>query len=179
MKHIILPLSALLLAPLAWFHAAESTAAHKSTAPITTTIPALDELAGDWMEVASLSNFPSVNSFQGALKTHPNLTTSLYTTFPPYANGGDSGVLTMNGKLVTATRSRWYPYQVLRRATVDGVEMESAIRMPFEQRGVLCRLTLKNTTAKPQTLDLTWAFSGQVCRYPDASWATARQGPPL
>jgi hypothetical protein len=134
-------------------------------------VATLDELAGDWMEVTTIRNFPSVNNFRGALKTHPNLTAFLLTTFPPYANGGDSGVLTINGKPVTATESRWYPYQVLRRATVDGVEMESAIRMPFEQRGVFCRLTLKNTTAKPQTLDLTWAFSGMACRHPDAAWA--------
>ena len=135
-------------------------------------VPTLDDLAGDWMEVNTIRNFPSVNNFRGALQTHPNLTTFLHLAFPPYANGGDSGVLTLNGKPVTATGSRWYAYQVLRRATVDGVEMESAMRMPFEQRGVLCRLTLKNTTAKPQTLDLTWAFSGRVCRHPDAAWAT-------
>jgi hypothetical protein len=167
---LLVCLAALLLAPLAALHAAETTAAHKSTAPITTTIPSLDELAGDWMEVATIRNFPSVNNFWGALKTHDNLTTFLYTTFPPYANGGDSGVLTINGKLVTATRSRWYPYQVLRRATVDGVELESAIRMPFEQRGVFCRLTLKNTSTNSQTVDVSWVFSGQVCRHPDAAW---------
>jgi hypothetical protein len=122
------------------------------------SIPSLDDLAGDWMEVNTIRNFPSVNNFWGALQTHPNLTTFLYATFPPYANGGDSGVLTINGKPVTATESRWYPYQVLRRATVDGVEMESAIRMPFEHRGVFCRLTLKNTTTNSQTLDVSWAF---------------------
>ena len=154
-------------------HAVEATfdtAVHAGNAALG--VPTLDDLAGDWMEVATIRNFPSVNNFRGALQTHPNLTTFLLATFPPYANGGDSGVLTLNGKPVTATGSRWYPYQVLRRATVDGVEMESAIRMPFEQRGVFCRLTLKNTTAKPLTLDLTWAFSGRVCRHPDAAWAT-------
>lgn len=158
-------LTVLLLAQITAIQAAEAT--YPSDA-----IMSLDDLAGDWMEVASLRNFPSVNNFWGGLKTHPNLTTCLLTTFPPYANGGDSGVLTINGKPVTATESRWYPYQVLRRATVDGVEMESAIRMPFEQRGVFCRLTLKNTTTNSQTVDVSWAFSGQVCRHPDAAWAT-------
>ena len=137
-------LTALLLALFIALHAAE-------TRYPSDTIMSLDELAGDWMEVNTLRNFPSDNNFWGALQTHPNLTTFLYATFPPYANGGDSGVLSMNGKPVTATGSRWYPYQVLRRATVDGVEMESAIRMPFEQRGVFCRLTLKNTTTNSQT----------------------------
>ncbi|MEI7903488.1 MAG: hypothetical protein WCK89_24885, partial [bacterium] len=136
-----------------------------------TTIPSLDDLAGDWMEVNTLRNFPSVNNFWGALQTNPNLTTFLVATLPPYANGGDSGVLTMNGKQVHATGSRWYPYQVLRRGTMDGVELESAIRMPFEQRGVFCRLTLKNTATNSQTVGVSWAFSGQMCRHPDAAWA--------
>jgi len=135
------------------------------------TIPTLDDLAGDWMEVNTLRNFPSVNNFWGTLQTNPNLTTFLVATLPPYANGGDSGVLTLNGKQVHATGSRWYPYQVLRRGTMDGVELESAIRMPFEQRGVFCQLILKNTATNAQTVDVSWAFSGQVCRHPDAAWA--------
>jgi hypothetical protein len=134
-------------------------------------IMSLDELAGDWMEVNTLRNFPSVNNFWGALQTNPNLTTFLVATLPPYANGGDSGVLTLNGKQINATGSQWYPYQVLRRATMDGVELESAIRMPFEQRGVFCRLTLRNTATNSQTVDVSWTFSGQVCRHPDAAWA--------
>ncbi len=74
---------ALLQAPLTALHSAETT--YPSDA-----IMSLDELAGDWMEVNTLRNFPSVNNFWGALKTHPNLTTFLYATFPPYANGGDN-----------------------------------------------------------------------------------------
>jgi hypothetical protein len=31
-------------------------------------------------------------------------------------------------------------------------------------------LTLKNTTTNSQTLDVSWTFSGQVCRHPDAAW---------
>ena len=112
------------------FLIAFATAVHAGNA--AQGVPTLDDLAGDWMEVNTIRNFPSVNNFRGALKIHDNLTTFILSAFPPYANGGDSGVLTMNGKLVTATRSRWFPYQVLRRATVEGVELESAIRMPFD-----------------------------------------------
>ena len=162
-KRAVITLAAL-LAPLIALHAAEAT--HPADA-----IMSLDELAGDWMEVNTLRNFPSVNNFWGTLQTNPNLTTFLVATLPPYANGGDSGVLTLNGKQVHATGSRWYAYQVLRRGTMDGIELESAIRMPFEQRGVLCRLTLKNTATNSQTVDVSWAFSGQVCRHPDAAWA--------
>ena len=93
-------------------------------------VMSLDELAGDWMEVKTLRNFPSVNNFWGTLGTGPNLTAFHLLTFPPYANGGVSGGLTVDGQPVTATESRWYPYQVLRRATQNGIEMESAMRMP-------------------------------------------------
>jgi hypothetical protein len=135
-------------------------------------VPSLETLAADWMVVATLRNFPSVNNFWGALKTGSNLTEFSMLTFPPFANGGTSGVLSVDGKPVKAVESRWYPYQVLRRTTQNGIEMESAIRMPFEQRGVLCQLTLKNTGTEKRTLDLSMQFIGAVRKHYDRNWNT-------
>jgi hypothetical protein len=52
-------------------------------------------------------------------------------TVAPFSQGGAAGELLLGGKPVTAAESRWIPYEVRRRATVDGVVIESAIRMPF------------------------------------------------
>ena len=81
-----------------------------------------------------------MNNFWGALKTTRDLTGFGLLAFPPYSQGGAGGEVFIDGRPVLSAQSRWYPYQVLRSAVHDGVSMQSAIRMVFENRGVLCRL---------------------------------------
>jgi len=49
---------------------------------------------------------------------------------------------------------RWFPYQVLRKAQVEEVEIETAVRMVFEAPGVLFRIQLKNLGQETRPLDL-------------------------
>ncbi len=132
----------------------------------------LDELAADWIDAGSLGNHPAVFNFWGGLKTESNLTAFEHLVFPPYSQGGGSAVLSVDGKPIRAEQSRWFPYQVLRRATRDGVILESAIRMPFEQQGLFCRLTATNRNAMPRTLNLALLFYGRVRSYKPAAWNT-------
>ncbi len=137
-----------------------------------TGVLSLDELAADWMDASTLRNHPAVFNFWGGLKTESNLTAFEHLVFPPYSQGGGSAVLSVDGKPIVAEQSRWFPYQVLRRAAWDGVVMESAIRMPFEQQGLFCRLTATNTNATPRTLNLALLFRGRVRSYNPVAWDT-------
>jgi hypothetical protein len=132
----------------------------------------LDELAADWIDAGTSGNPPAVFNFWGGVKTEANLTAFECLVFPPYSQGGGSAVLSMDGKPIAAEQSRWFPYQVLRRATRDGIVMESAIRMPFEQQGLFCRLIATNTNATPRTLNLAMLFHGRVRSYEPAAWDT-------
>ena len=96
-------------------HAAVATGTAAEATTQAGGVPSLDDLAADWMEVKTLRNFPSVNNFWVRL-AGPNLTSFDLLTFPPYANHGEDGVLKIDGKPVEAAESRWYPYQVSRRA---------------------------------------------------------------
>ena len=118
----------------------------------TVTVPALDQLAADWMDTQMLCNRPSVYNYWGGLKTTGNLTAFEFLTFPPYAQSGSSGEFAVDGEPLAATGSRWYPYQVVRRAVRDGMALESSIRLPFEQRGILCRVLIHNSDAVPRHL---------------------------
>jgi hypothetical protein len=159
-----------------------------------TDVPTLDELASDWTDVATLRNFPSVMNFSGGLQTTENLTGFQNLTFPPFALGGSKpfswseglnspslGVeqkeqgecaLVLDGGPVVATASRWLPYEVQRKAVVGGVEMESFIRLPFEQKGVLQRLVLHNKSAVTRSLVISLNCRGRVRFYPDKAWQT-------
>jgi hypothetical protein len=134
-------------------------------------IPSLDELAADWMEVKTLCNFPATYNYWGGLLSTPNLTAFSCLAFPPYSQGGELGVLMVDGAPLATAYSRWYPYQLVRRTVRNGVTIESAIRLPFEQRGVFCRLALSNGTAKSRSLNLGLLFRGQVRQFAGATWA--------
>jgi hypothetical protein len=135
-------------------------------------VPSLDELAADWMDAKTLCNRPAVHNFWGGLKTTGNLMAFEFLTFPPYSQGGWSGEAVVDGTPVAAEQSRWYPHQVMRRAVRDGVTLESSIRLPFEQQGVLCRLVICNTTARRSDLTLGLQLHGRVRRFAEALWNT-------
>jgi hypothetical protein len=138
----------------------------------TSAIPSLDELSGKWLEVNTLRSFPTVMNFVGGVQASQNLTAFQNLTVPPYAQGGLSGELLLDGMTINATLSQWHPCQVLRKATVNGVELESTMRMPFEQQGVLIRLRMRNHSNKAQTLHLSIKGSGKNRLYASEKWAT-------
>ncbi len=135
-------------------------------------VPSLDELAADWMDAKTLRSRPAVYNFWGGIKTTGNLAAFDCLAFPPYSQGGWFGEATVDGEPVAAEQSRWYPYQVERRAVRDGVTLASSIRLPFEQQGVLARLVIRNATAEPRQLTLGLTFHGKVRRFAEASWNT-------
>ena len=134
------------------------------------SVPSLDELAAAWMEVKSLRNFPSVNSFLGALKTTTNLTAFEFLAFPPYSEAGGAGELQLEGQSLPSHESRWLPYEVQRRTTREGVTLESAIRLSAGEQTVLVRLSLTNQTSAPRTLNLALQCGGRVRCFPPDAW---------
>ncbi|WP_133995703.1 glycosyl hydrolase family 95 catalytic domain-containing protein [Dinghuibacter silviterrae] len=152
-------------------------------------VPSLDELASDWMDVPTLRNFPSVMNFAGGLQTTENLTGFQNLTFPPYAEGGGMPyswgegfspdpkgrgecTLRINGQPVNATGSRWLPYEVQRKTVVDSVGMQSFLRLPFEQMGVLQKLILDNRSSGRRSLVISLHCHGRVRRYANEEWRT-------
>lgn len=135
-------------------------------------VPTLDELSGRWMEVNTLRSFPTVMNFVGGVQSSQNLTAFQNLTLPPYAQGGSSAELLLDGMPLNATLSQWHPCQVLRKATVNDVELESTMRMPFEQQGVLIRLRISNQSNKTRVLNLAMKAYAKNRLYPSAQWAT-------
>lgn len=137
---------------------------------VKSAIPSLDELSGEWMDVNTLRNFPSVMNFAGGVQASQNLTAFQNLTLPPYSQGGLSGELLLDGKPLTATQSLWQPFDVCRKTAVNDVELESTMRMPFEQRGVLIRLDISNHSKETRTLHLALTGNGYVRQYAPQEW---------
>lgn len=128
-------------------------------------VPSLDELAGTWMPVGTLLNMPALNNFHGSLHAGTNLLSFSELTFPPLSLGGECLRLALNGINVQAHESRWYPYQVIRRATMGPIALQSTMRMAFEQQLVLIELQVTNTGDRTAAADLDVELGGYVRSY--------------
>jgi concanavalin A-like lectin/glucanase superfamily protein len=139
-------------------------------------VPGLDELAGAWMSAGTLLNMPSVSNFSGSLHVGANLLSFGELTLPPLSLGGECASLSLNGVNVQAHESRWYPYQVLRAATVGAIVLESVVRMAFEQPVVLLELDVTNTAAVTLEAGIDIQLGGYLRSYPGTwQWTIPRQ----
>lgn len=60
-------------------------------------IPNLDELAGDWMAGNLIEHTPALSNFHGSLESSRNILGVQNLTIPPFAQGGELGILSLNG----------------------------------------------------------------------------------
>jgi hypothetical protein len=87
-----------------------------------------------------------------------------------WATAGSTARVRFNGKRHRAEEYRWYPHQVRRRATVDGLHVESTVRMPDQRPSVLLELTIANPGPRDGQLRVEVELLGPVRRY-DSEWS--------
>ncbi|MFE2538873.1 LamG domain-containing protein [Actinacidiphila glaucinigra] len=112
-------------------------------------IPALDDLAGDWMPAARLAHLPSLRNQWGQGHVNADLTSLSWLAFPPYSGGYHTGVLRIDGTPLAAERLRWSPWGVERAAALGTLAVHTEVRMGYERSRLLWRITLRNTSADP------------------------------
>lgn len=136
-----------------------------------TSVPTLASLAADWVPAASLAAWPALNNGGGALRASANVAGLEMLSFAPYACAGALGVLLIDGQPVVADRSRWFPHQLMRSTTTSAWAIESTLRMPLDQRGVLGRISIRNTSGAARTVRISLRSDMGVRRHPDEAWA--------
>jgi hypothetical protein len=137
-------------------------------------VPGLNELAGDWQNAAEVRSLPALNSTQGSAQAVRDVLAVGKLSFPPITLTDDTGALLIDGQAPALKQTRWFPYQVLRTATVGSLALETATRMGCEQRGVLFHLVVTNTGSAPQTFELKIALSASTSRHPHWGWGIPR-----
>lgn len=136
-------------------------------------IPSIEEMASEWLEVENLVQMPSLHNFHEMAACAPTLLGVNYNPggrlfgWPVVTRWYDYQTLPLvkllvNGKTHESTVCRWYPYQAVRRATVDGVDVETAVRMVFEAPGILYRVNVTNPSEEDATLDLQIDVPGKL-----------------
>ena len=131
-------------------------------------VPSLDEMAGDWLPMKDVANPPDVNNFRDMLLINRDLTS--FFCYPEdwlwngnFRFGYPPVTLTIAGKEYPATECRWYPYRALRRnPDCGGLAVETDTRMINEQRAVLVRVQIANSSGTKTNMDLTLSVSGSL-----------------
>ena len=135
-------------------------------------VPQLGEMRTEWLEVGELAQMPTVHNFHEMAACTPDIIGVHY-------NPGDqlydvpSGPrwsryrslprvkLSINGKPIDCEKCCWAPYEALRRMSVDGLEVESAVRLPFEALGVLHEVCFTNRLERSQSIALEMLVPGE------------------
>jgi hypothetical protein len=140
-------------------------------------IPDLDELAGDWMAGNLIEHTPALSNFHGSLESSRNILGVQNFTIPPFAQGGELGILSLNGEMVAAQEFRWYPYQIRRRSALEHLSILTTLRMPFEQRGFLFAVGITNHGPAGYAATLAISLHAGIRHYPGKwAWETPRPG---
>jgi hypothetical protein len=142
--------------------------------PILAQVPSLNDLAGDWQDAAEVRSLPALNSTQGSAQAVRDVLALGKLSFPPITLTGDTGALFIDGKEPTLQQTRWFPYQVLRRATAGNLGIETTTRMTYEQRGLIFHLVVTNNGAAPQPFELKIGLSASTSRHSHWGWGIPR-----
>ena len=138
-------------------------------------IPSLDELAGSWIAGNMIEQTPAMTNFHASLEASRNVLGVQNFTVPPMAQGGEFAALSLNGVGIPANEFRWFPYQLQRRATQQGLRILTTLRMPFENAGILFSIEIENTSAKPYNSTLAINLQAAIRRYAITwEWETPR-----
>ncbi|MFE7392582.1 LamG domain-containing protein [Streptomyces sp. NPDC057582] len=142
------------------------------------TAPALDALTSDWLAPSALRHLPAISNFWGGVNVSQNVLGFTNFTLPPYAQGGSSCDLTVDGAGLTTTSSRWSAYEILRKATTaKRLTVQTATRLAFEANQLLLQVTVSNPTAAQVTTTLSANLNPRIRKRTSGwSWGVPRPG---
>lgn len=132
-------------------------------------VPALDELAGEWVAADELPHLPSLRNQWGQAHVNADLTSLSWLALPPFSGGYRTGVLRVDGRVRAADRFRWAPWGVARSSAADGIDIETETRLEYEGAQVLWRILVTNTTDVVRRVDIEQELLAPIA-YSDVDW---------
>jgi hypothetical protein len=140
----------------------------------STNIPGLDELAGNWQIASHLLSLPALNNSLGSGKAMRDALAIGDLSFPPITLTSNTGSLLIDGESPRLDQARWFAYQVLRQSSISNLNIQTAVRMPYTERGLLFHVVVTNNGTVPQTFQLQIELSAATSRHPHWAWSVPR-----
>ncbi len=137
-------------------------------------IMSLDELAGIWENASQLRSLPALNSTQGSAQAVHDILAVGNLSFPPVTMSSNTGSLFINGKKPELEKTRWYPYQILRKGKQGNLSVETSVRMLHEKDGLLFRITVANNGRSEKIFQLKINLTAYTSRHSHWGWKIPR-----
>lgn len=179
LKSLLLHLSVMLLTYWSSTNILAQSALPPTIAPVSSSqaIPTIEELASEWLDVSQITQMPSLHNFHEMAACAPDLLSVNYFpgrrlfVYPVTTRWFEYYTLPVvklrvNGQAYDSTTCRWYPYQAVRRRTIDDFEVETTVRMVFEGPGILYRVHVTNTSDASRSVDLAIEVPGRMANNP-------------
>lgn len=132
-------------------------------------LPKLSDFATGWMRryPTQLAAIPGLNNDLGAIQMEADPIAVKHPVFPPYSGGNEiSGITIINGKNIAQVTDgveiRWTAYEVERRCTTDGWELNSRTSLLPDEAGFVLSLNVRNSKPVSRKLSLGLLLSGRA-----------------
>lgn len=136
---------------------------------VTDHIPSLQKIAGQWVASDTIAMEPSLRNFRGQAVLNRDMTSISWFASAPYSGGYHTGVLKINGSVPQVSMFRWFPYESLRKSTIDGLQLLSSTRMIPDEDGIFWRIEISNSTNEERKFPLEIDAIGFISKY-DGDW---------
>lgn len=155
---------------------------------VDVTVPSLDQLATDWLDVTVLAHLPTLHNFHRTAVCAPDVLGVHFWTGAEDLFVGEGPQLleyrsyprlsvTLDGERVMASGCRWWAYQAQRRAHVRGLDVRTTVRMLVEEPGLLVELSVSNTGTSTRRVEVLVDGVGRAAEGADAHGAWVHSGP--
>lgn len=142
-----------------------------------TDIPNIDKLGTKWLDVDEMAHMPSLHNFHDMAACAPDLVGISYNpdgqlfdwpTGPRWFRYISLPLvhMTINGRELETAEFRWFPHQAVRKRQVDGINVETTVRMVFEGAGLLYEVAITNTSDRNEEVKVALSFPGKKVETP-------------
>ncbi len=121
---------------------------------------------------------PAINNADGSAEASRGMLSIDNLSFPPITMTGNTGSLLIGDRPTKLDRTRWYPYQVLRKGTEVNIGIETAVRMIYDKRGLLFHLVLTNNGSTEQIFKLGINLTANTSKHSSWGWQVPRPQEP-
>jgi len=136
---------------------------------IRNAIPSLEEVSGIWMSADTADMEPSIRNFRGQALLNRDMSSISWLVSAPFSGGYHSGVLRIDGSTPKASMFRWFPHQGVRKGSMDGWELSSAVKMIPDQDVVMWQVSIRNDSSVARDLNLSLDMIGFISKY-EGDW---------
>ena len=137
---------------------------------ISSNIPSLKELSGNWVSTDTIDMEPSIRNFQAQALVNRDLTSISWLAAAPYSGGFHTGVMRINGKTPICKEFKWEAHQALRKTKIDDVSINSSTRMVPHKNMIFWEVKFKNEGSIEKKLLIEQDHIGFISKYDNVEW---------